>query len=196
MRTTRAGLDYEIIVQAAAELADHSGLQNLSMASLAAQLGVQAPTLYHYVAGLTGLRRALTLRGLSEVSATLGQSVMGKAGDDAVLALVHTMRTFAKKHPGLYEAVQRSPDPEDAEWQALGREVVEIMLRALSAYKLSPADARHAIRMIRIIVDGCVSLENVGGFGTLEEVDETLRRLLVSLLHYLRENHSELGDMG
>ncbi len=188
MRTTRAGLDYDIVVQAAAQLADSGGLDKLSMASLAAQLGVQSPTLYHYVDGLTGMRRALTLYGLERLATQLGHEVMGKAGDEAVLALAHTMRGFGQEHPGLYAAVQTAPDPEDTEWLNAGREVVEIMVRALSAYKLSPEDAQHAIRMLRIIVDGSISLEKVGGFGLPLEVDETLRRLLVSLLSYLHRD--------
>lgn len=187
MKATRAGLDYDMIVHAAAGLADQGGLHQLSMASLATRLRVQAPTLYHYVAGLDGLRRALTLHGLAELSTRLGRAVMGKAGDEAVLALVYAMRDFAREHPGLYEAVQRAPDPADNEWQTAGREVIEIMHRALSAYTLSPEDMQHAIRMMRIMVDGCVSLENVGGFGLPAEVDETLRRLLDSFLNYLRQ---------
>ena len=77
---------------------------------------------------------------------------------DAVLALAHTMRAFGKEHPGLYAAVQTAPDPEDGEWLDAGRGVVEIMIRALSAYKLSTEDAQHSIRMLRIIVDGCIPL--------------------------------------
>ena len=66
-----------------------------------------------------------------------------------------------------------------------GREVVEIMVRALSAYALSPDEALHVVRMMRIIVHGCVVLENSGGFGLPLEIDETFRRLLDSLLSYL-----------
>ena len=188
MKAVRAGLDYDKVIEVAAQLADHDGLDKLSMASLATQLGVQSPTLYHYVAGLTGLRRALTLFGLKKLTTEIGNAVMGKAGDDAVLALAHTMRAFGKEHPGLYATVQTAPDPEDTEWLDAGRTVVDIMMRALSAYQLSPEDAQHAIRMLRIIVDGCISLEKVGGFGLPLEVDETLRRLLVSLLGYLHND--------
>lgn len=183
--TTRAGLDYETIVQVAAELADKDGLDKLTMATLASRLGVRPPTLYHYLAGLAGLRRALALRGVEEVSARLGRAVMGQAGDDAVLALVYALRDFAQERPGLYEAAQRAPDPDDPEWQAAGREVVEIMVRALSAYSLPPDEALHVVRMIRIIVHGCIVLENRGGFGLPLEIDETFRRLLDSLLSYL-----------
>ena len=78
---------------------------------------VRTPALYHYFAGLAGLRRALVLLGLQEVEARVGRAVMGKAGDDAVLALAHALRDFANERPGLYEAASRAPDPEDQEWQ-------------------------------------------------------------------------------
>src|SRR5450631_4133047 len=112
---TRAGLDAEMIVQKAAELADKGGLATLSMAELASHLGVRTPALYHYFAGLAGLRRELSLLGLQEAEVRQGRAVMGKAGDEAVLALAHALRGFANEHPGLYEAASRAPDAEDRE---------------------------------------------------------------------------------
>jgi AcrR family transcriptional regulator len=188
MTAKRVGLDTETIVQKAAELADNSGLDDLSMATLAAHLGVRTPALYHYFAGLAGLRRALALRGLHQVSAQVGHAVMGKAGDDAVLALAHALRDYAKEHPGLYSAASRAPDQTDPEWRVAGEEAVGIVLRALSAYHLSPEDALHAVRMVRSIVHGIVVLENAGGFGLPLEVDETFRRLLASFLMYLHSS--------
>jgi AcrR family transcriptional regulator len=188
MMATRVGLDYEKIVQAAAELADAGGLHELTMATLASHVGVRPPTLYHYFPGLAGLRRALALLGLREMFRRLGRAVMGKAGDDAVLALTHALRHFAKEHPGLYEATVRAPDAEDREWQQAANETLDIALRSLVAYRLSQDDALHAVRMIRSIVHGCVSLENAGAFGLPLEVDETFRRLLSALLSYLHKS--------
>lgn len=94
---TRAGLDLAMIVQKATELADKEGLDALSMATLSSRLGVRTPALYHYFVGLAGLRRALALLGIQEVSTQTGRAVMGKAGDDAVLALAHALRNFANE---------------------------------------------------------------------------------------------------
>ena len=185
MMATRAGLAYETIVQQAAALADQDGFEALSMATLASHLGVSTPALYHYFAGLAGLRRSIALRGLQMWAETMGRAVQGKAGDEAVLALAHALRDFANEHPGLYEAASRAPDPEDQEWVAAGREVVEIMLRTLAAYHLSPDAARHAIRMLRSAVHGCVSLERLGGFGLPGVAEETFRGLLVAVLDYM-----------
>ena len=181
----RAGLDQAIVVQAAAKLADTEGWENISLAMLATQLGVRTPTLYHYVEGLPGLRRELALYGLHESAKRLGRAVMGKAGDEAVIALADAYRAFAHEHPGLYEATTRAASPDDKELDAASWEVLDIALRALSSYKLSQEDAFHAIRMLRSFVHGCVTLEAVGGFGMPLEVDETFRRLIAMYLQYL-----------
>ncbi|GHO61833.1 TetR family transcriptional regulator [Ktedonobacter sp. SOSP1-52] len=187
----RAGLEYDAIVKAAAELADEHGLHMVTMAMLAAHLGVRTPTLYHYFSGLAGLQRALALLGLQEMTEQLGQAVMGKAGDDAVVALAHTLRDFGRTRPGLYEATTRAPESGDAEWQEAGRKVVEIALRALGAYMLSQEDALHAVRMVRSLVHGCVTLETAGGFGLPLDVNETFKRLLDLFLHDL---HTRQGS--
>src|SRR5215471_4470198 len=116
MMATRVGLASENIVQQAEELVEQVGFEALSMATLAAHLGVSTPALYHYFAGLAGLRRAVALLGLQMWTATMGRAVQGKAGDEAVLALAHALRDFANEHPGLYEAASRAPDSQDQEW--------------------------------------------------------------------------------
>ncbi|GCE24819.1 TetR family transcriptional regulator [Dictyobacter alpinus] len=184
---TRAGLDHKTIIDTAIRLIDADGLHEVTMATLASQLGVKTPTLYHYFTGLAGLRRDIALQGLKEAAKLLGDAVMGKAGDDAVYALAHSMRTFAKKHPGVYEVINQAPDPNDQTWLASGNEVVTIVRRALSAYALTPDDELHAVRMFRSVVHGCTSLEAIGGFGLPLDIDETFQRLLTMFLHDLHD---------
>jgi len=192
----RAGLDQAAVVQAAAKLADTEGWENISLATLASQLGVRTPTLYHYVDGLPGLRRELALYGLHELTKQMGRAVMGKAGDDAVIALVEAYRAFAHEHPGLYAATARAVPQEDKELQAASQETLDVALRALSAYQLSQEEALHAIRMLRSFVHGSVTLEAIGGFGLPLEVDETFRRLVSMFIHYLHNADKILSVNG
>src|SRR5579859_3032111 len=160
----RAGLDHQMVVQAAIELADAKGLHEVTLTLLANRLGVRTPTLYHYMAhGLYGLRRELALAGLHELAKRLGKAVMGRAGDDAIIALAHAHRTFASEHPGLYAATSQAPSPTDSAWHEAGREVVEIALSALAAYQLSHDEAIHRIRLLRCLIHGFVELQAAGG---------------------------------
>ncbi len=174
----RVGLDHATVVQVAAELADSKGLEEVSLAVLAAQLGVRSPTLYHYVEGLSGLHHDLALLGTRMLAQRLGYSVMGNAAQEAILALANAYRTFVKEHSGLYAATTRAAEPDDHELQVAQQEIVEIALRALAAYHLQQDEAIHVVRMMRSMVHGFVSLEVAGGFGIPLDVDETFRRLL------------------
>lgn len=189
----RAGLDHEAILQAAEKLINQHGLDGLTMVTLAAAVNVRAPTLYHYFQGLSGIKRSLALRGLREMSTRLGRAVMGKSGDAAIIALAYALHDFARAHPGLYEATSRAPEGGDPEWQAAGAEVVDIGLRALSAYQLTPDDALHMVRILRSIVHGFVSLDRAGGFALPLDRDETFRRLIDIALLYLHERRSPPG---
>ncbi len=174
----RAGLDRAAVVAAAAQLADRDGLEAVTLASLAADLGVRPPSLYSHVAGQDGLRRALALSGLQELTRRLGRAAVGKAGDAALLAVAHAYRTYAHEHPGVYAATLRAPDPDDAEWDAAGEELLAIVLAVLAGYGLEGSDAVHAVRGFRSVLHGFVALEALGGFGLPLDRDESFARLV------------------
>ena len=69
-------------------------------------------------------------------------------------------------------------DADDHELQEVGREVIEVILAVLAAYKLRGDEALHAVRGLRSIVHGFVSLEAAGGFGLPLDLDESFRRLV------------------
>ena len=185
-RASRAGLDRASIVKAAAELVDMLGLEEVTMGKLASHFNVRVPSLYNHIEGLPGLRRELALFTIQEIVKKMGQAVMGKAGDDAIIALASTFRTFIREHPGLYETTLRAPSPDDAELQAASQEFIDIILRVLAFYGLHEDDALHAVRALRSIVHGFATLENAGGFEMPIARDESFRRLIDMFLASIR----------
>jgi AcrR family transcriptional regulator len=171
-------LERAAVIQAAADLADAEGLEQLTLARLAEHLGIQTPSLYNHLAGLAGLRRDLALLGIDKLNARLTRAVIGKVGNAAVEALAHAYRAFAKEHPGLYAATIRAPDPADEEAKQAAQGVVAVIVAVLAAYGLRGDEAIHAIRVLRSALDGFVMLETTGGFGMPLDLDETFRRLI------------------
>jgi AcrR family transcriptional regulator len=171
-------LDQAAVVAAAATLADEQGLEELTLVALAARLGVQTSTLHHHVAGLPGLRRALALMSLRELTHRLERAAMGKAGEPALLALAHAYRAFAHEHPGLYAAAQRAPEPTDVEWYAAYEEQIGVFLAVLAGYDLEGEDALHATRGVHSLLHGFVALEAGGGFVMPLDRDESFYRLM------------------
>ncbi|MGN6360255.1 MAG: TetR-like C-terminal domain-containing protein [Thermomicrobiales bacterium] len=174
----RAGVDRAAVARAAATLADAEGLDAVTFARLAGQLGVRPPSLYNHVASLAEVRRDITLLGARELGARLARATAGKAGDPALVALATAYRRFASAHPGRYAALQRAPDPADDELATVAGEIVAIVADVLAAYDLRGDDAIHAVRGLRSALHGFVTLEAGGGFEMPLDRDESFARLV------------------
>lgn len=178
----RAGLDTAAVVDAAATIADAEGLEAVTLARLAAALGVRPPSLYAHVEGVEDLRRRLGARGARQLADALSRAAAGRAGTDALEAVADAYRAYARAHPGSYAAAQRARElgKSDDALAAAGA-VVEVVLAVLRGYGLEGEDAVHATREIRAALHGFVLLEAVDGFAIDLPIDETFRRLIATL---------------
>jgi AcrR family transcriptional regulator len=172
----RVGLDTDAVVAAAAALADEEGLEQLSLARLAAALGIRTPSLYAHVEGLADLRARLGARGARELGAALQVAAAGRSGVHALRAVAPAYRAYAHAHPGSYTAAQVASDREEN--QAAGAAVVALLVAVLDAYGLGGDDAIHAVRAVRSALHGFVALEHEGGFGIPLSLDESYGRLV------------------
>jgi AcrR family transcriptional regulator len=175
------GLDAGRVVDAAATIADADGLPAVTLARVAGELGVRAPSLYNHVDGLPGLRRGVALLGVRELTAVLRDAAVGRSGDDALAATARAYRDYARTHPGRYAATVTAPAPDDAEHRAAAGETVEVVLAALRGWDLTGDEAVHAARTFRSAVHGFVALEAADGFGIPLDVDESFDRLVATL---------------
>lgn len=174
----RAGLSTERVVAEAAVMADEHGLHDLTLAALASRLGVRQPSLYKHIDGLNALRRLLALRAKAELADVLGAAAIGRAREEALVAVADAFRGWAREHPGLYEAVQRPASPGDDEDEAVSTRLVGVLAAVMSGYGLEDDDAVDAIRAFRSAVHGFVALEAAGGFGLPASTDRSFDRLV------------------
>jgi AcrR family transcriptional regulator len=177
----RAGLNTDRVVAEAAMLADEVGLDQLTLAALAARLGVRQPSLYKHVASLDALRQRISMLAKAELADVLGRAAIGRAGDDALVALAHTYRSWAIGHPGRYQAAQRPPVPGDAEDTEVSWRAVQVVAAVLDGYGLTGDDAIDAIRAFRAALHGFVSLEAAGDFALPVSLDRSFDRLVNAL---------------
>jgi AcrR family transcriptional regulator len=178
LMSRRAGLDKQAVIEAAAQLVDEEGVDQLSLGRLAERLGIRTPSLYNHVAGLSGLKHDLALYCLRDLLDQTTHATIGKSRAEAIIALADAYRLYAKQTPGRYTLTQQAPDAGDLESQSLAQQVVDIVRAILVPYKLSDEDAIHAIRGLRSIVQGFVSLEVTGGFGLPVDLDSSFHWLI------------------
>ena len=174
----RAGLDQASVVEAAVKLIDEEGIEQLSLGRLAERLGVRTPSLYNHVAGLSGLKHDLALYCLHDLLDLILRSTVGKSRAEAIFALANAYRAYAREAPGRYALTVQALDPGDQEVQALAQQLVDVVRAVLAPYRLSEEVAIHAIRGLRSIVHGFISLEVAGGFAMPVDLDASFHWLI------------------
>jgi AcrR family transcriptional regulator len=178
----KVALDLETVIEAAADIADQFGVQEVTLANLAKRLNIRPPSLYNHVEGLPGLRKELAILGLNKLYAELSATAVGLTGEKAIIELSKTYINFARKHPGLYEATLLAPDPKDQDVQLSGGKIIDLTINVLREYDLEGDSALHAVRGLRSILHGFSSLEQKGGLELALDLDVSLRLIIKAFL--------------
>ncbi|RAY14100.1 TetR family transcriptional regulator [Actinomadura craniellae] len=190
----RAGVTVGRLAEAAAELADEVGLENMTVSELARRFGVKDASLYSHIRNAHELRVRVAVLALAELADRAATALAGRAGRDALIAFADTYRDYAEEHPGRYAATRVTLDPETAEASAARRHS-EMMRAILRGYALAEPDQTDAVRMLGSAFHGFVSLEQTGGFRYHPRgADDSWRRMLDALDIALRNWPAPAAD--
>lgn len=180
-------LNLVTILEAAGELANEQGMQEVTLANLAKKLNIRPPSLYNHFEGLPGLRKKLAIYGLNKLYEEMTQAAVGVSGTEAILAISRAYVNFARKNPGIYEATLMAPEPGDSDVQQAGSKIVDLSVRVLQAYHMEGDMALHAVRGFRSILHGFSSLEQSGGFKMALDLDESLEIIIKAFIEGIRK---------
>ena len=169
----RVGLDQQQVVDAAVDLLVERG-RVPGLADVAERLGIRTQSLYAHVDGVDGLRRELALRGMAQLTDRLTEAAIGRAGADAIEAIVWAWVHFAAEQPGLYAASMRPPGDDQDMNDAIAAATRPLIL-VLRSYGLNDKAARHWFRLIFSTVHGFATLRAGGLLTVLGDPDDTVR---------------------
>lgn len=189
---SRKHIDFQRVLETAIALADEKGLDALSLADVAGQLGIRIPSLYNHISGLPGLRYEMNVWAARQLVEQIRRAAVGKSGGDAIMSVAQAYRAFALAHPGVYPLTPRAPAPDQPELIAAAQELLDIVLAVLDPYGFNDEDKLHAIRALRSLMHGFVDLEAAGGFGMNLDRDESYRQLIELLVDGLRTRSDQL----
>jgi AcrR family transcriptional regulator len=175
----RAGLTRDDVVAAAAALADEAGYHGLTMGLLAERLGVRAPSLYKHVDGLADLQHRVATLAMTELGEAARDAMQGRAGRDALTALLTATRAYVTAHPGRYTATIGAgfTGPDDPLLAASTR-LIDSIAAVLRGYGVGEAEMVHAIRTIRCTLHGFAALQASDGFQWSGDPAETFDWLI------------------
>jgi len=186
----RKGLDKLSVLQAAGEMVDQYGFDQISLAALAKSLQIKTPSLYNHVDGLPGLKQELAGYALQKLKETLTMSVVGKAGEEALFAIGKAYVEFVREHPGLYEATMAKVVFTDPKMTQTVEEIVQLLLKVLEIFDLKKEEALHMVRGLRSIVHGFASLELKNGFNMELSKEGSFEQILRTFICGIRTRRS------
>ncbi|MEU8837122.1 TetR/AcrR family transcriptional regulator [Streptomyces sp900116325] len=170
----RAGLAPASVTEAGAMLVDEIGFAQLSMGLVAERLGVKTPSLYKHVTSQADLAHRIAILAVTELGDAIRDATQGRAGGDALAAAAQAMRTYVREHPGRYAAVNSArPDGPDDPFIPASNRALSSLSAVLRGYHLDPAQEVHALRMLRSMLHGFLTLEVAGGFQYDTDADDS-----------------------
>jgi TetR/AcrR family transcriptional regulator, tetracycline repressor protein len=171
---TSKGLDRDAIVRAALESIDRSGTQGLTMRRLGQHLGVEAMSLYRYVAGREDLLEAVVTKLLENVANGVDDEFRS-TWQGYLQALAHAVRDIAVSHPAAFPLVAtRHPAAPWLRPPLRSLEMVEDFLSTLSGFGFSDEQAVATYRSFSSFLLGNLLLESAARGAETSPVEEPL----------------------
>ncbi|MFT3654441.1 hypothetical protein DALLNEIH_00860 [Bacillus sp. B01(2024)] len=181
----RVGMSLDMILRAAAGIADEKGLNEVTLAAVAKSLNVKPPSLYNFVNGLQGIKKELAVSGLTMLYENMAASSEGLTGERVMLSLADAYINFAEANPGLYEATFQKI--KDGRMENLSSQLVNLVVRLLTANGYArPENAIHAARGLRSLLHGFAALRKQSAFELTESIKESRKFAVVAFLRGLQ----------
>ena len=177
----RAGLTPDAITKAAAAIVDADGSASLTLARLAADLGVAPPSLYKHVAGIDDLLVRVSAFAFGRLADDLTGGALGRSGRSALVGIAWAYRRFAVEHAGLYSMTQVAPESSSVEQQAQVSRAISVLEATVGSYDVSEDRLLHAVRMVRAGLHGFADIEGRGGFQLPQSLDASFDVLVDAL---------------
>jgi TetR/AcrR family tetracycline transcriptional repressor len=145
-------LNRDVIAQAGLRLLDATGIEGVTMRALAAELGVQAPTLYWHVKSKRDIFRAMAVAMTRDASALVTAADRGVPWQERLVSWAHALRRSMLSHRDGARVFAGTFAPEPATF-----DVTESALQALQDAGLSVAEAAQRTILLRhFIVGFCI----------------------------------------
>lgn len=157
-RTRAVGpfLDRETLIIAAADLADETGWNELTLSKVAETVDRHVSSLYSHVDGLDALRRDIAVLAVTEVGDVVWEASVGRSGADALTAIAEAERDFARLHPGRMAALRSHVGADDPEFKEQAKRIAQPIRTVLGSFGLDAQQVAIAHRVFSATVRGLI----------------------------------------
>lgn len=188
------GLTKEIIIAEAVMYIEESGQSTISLHELARRLEVKTPSLYNHIKNTKDLQHEVFRYAIDKFVANQNAAIAGRKKDDAIRAFSEAYYNFAMENKGLYRLIMSMPLDNDDTEKEMAVLLLETVINLLSDYGLHDEALAHWQRVLRAILHGFISQEDLGYFYYYKDVDSKKSRE-IAIQCFLNGLHAELGTV-
>ncbi|MCI8377408.1 MAG: TetR family transcriptional regulator [Lachnospiraceae bacterium] len=178
----RAGLDKEIVIRKAAELANEIGFEKITLKLLAENLNVQPPSLYNHIKGIGDLQRELMLFGWRQMEENMIEAAVCVSGYEALEAICHAFYKYAIENPGVFNTMLWYNKFESDETHGATEKIFSVIYKIFIKLNISKENCDHLIRTFRSFLEGFALLVNNKSFGNSILIEESFNISLQVLI--------------
>ncbi|MCW7493673.1 WHG domain-containing protein [Leptospira sp. 2 VSF19] len=170
----------EFVLDLAWDLIMELGFAEFRLSVLAENLGIRTPSLYNHIRDLEDVRREMKRRSLQILGDRLSSINLNPTqGKERIFDFLNVYRSFAKSHPHMYPLTIESAE-SDLELKPLGDRILFLCMEVFGFQSLDES-AVHRIRILRSLLHGFIVLEEAGGFGRKESIEDSFKKITESL---------------
>lgn len=186
------GLTKDLILAEAVACMESTGQPVVSLHEVARRLGVKTPSLYNHIKNTKELRYEIFQYAIGQFVANQRAATANKRKDEAVRAFAEAYHTFAVENKGLYRLIMSIPSEEDDRAKEVAIPLLETVVEILTDYGLTEESVAHWQRVLRAILHGFISEEDLGYFYYYKSIDLKKSRD-IAVQCFLDGLHAEIG---
>ncbi|MBQ5332726.1 MAG: WHG domain-containing protein [Oscillospiraceae bacterium] len=182
----KMGLDKMAVIERAAQLANESGIESVTIKELADCLNIQPPSLYNHISGLEELKKELMLFGWKQAEERLLSSAKDLNGYDAIRQMCREFYAYATKNKGVFSAMLWYNKYIDDSSMSATSGLFTMIYKCMESTGISRERSEHLIRTLRGFLEGYSLLVNNGAFGHPANIDESFEISLDVLIEGIK----------
>lgn len=186
MRVTKTA-----VIQAASDIADEKGLNNVSLKMVAERLKIRTPSLYNHIENLDDLLRTVAHNGMRIMNQRMAQAAIGKSGDAAIQAVAIEYLNYMIEHCGVYETIQWATWHGTDETAKIFCDYTDLLKTLILSCNFGTENAAAILNLLTGFLHGYTTLQLRYAFSDPDKVRMELRMALDTVLIGLHQKYDQ-----
>lgn len=178
------------VIEAAIEIADKDGLNNVSLKSIAEKLNIRTPSLYNHIKSLDDLLREVAHQGMRTMNERMTQVAIGTYGDTAIKAVVIEYLNYMIEHPGVYEVIQWATWHGTDETKNIYDNYTSLLKTLILSCNFKEESTNDILNLITGVVHGYTTLQLRYAFTQPDKVRSELTDAIDTVLLGIHQKYS------